>query len=151
MNARQVKIVAIFIVVSGLIVGGFLWSSKAWKKYQAMDNKMLNDHRMRAIKVVLDSRVGSQEMRDQLASDFLEKLVTTQPCQWSGQATWNGSERNPNWFSSTKGSDGMLVTCETSIRDDDGDVDRLTFKWDVLDRRGVVGFHWGYSALQNFE
>lgn len=104
-----------------------------------------------AVKVVIGSRLGSPELRDQLASDFLERIVKTDACHWSGIPTWGGELKNPNWFSSTKSSNGSLVTCETSVQDEDGHEDKLVFKWDVSDSRGVVGFHWGYSAFQDFE
>lgn len=150
MKARRMISVAGLCVAGCLIVGGSIWGCRAWKNYEATDTKLLNEHRENAIKRVIDSRLGSQALRDSLASDLLEKVVRTEPCKWSGNSTWNGEKKNPNWFSSTKSSDGMEVTCETSAIDENGDEDKMVFKWKVSDSRGVVGFEWGYSALQDF-
>jgi hypothetical protein len=138
-------------VTGSLVIAGWFWGCKAWKNYEAMDTKRLNERRASAIKQVINSRLGSQGLRDLLASDFLEKVVRTEPCQWSGSSTWKGGETNPNWFSSIKGADGTVVTCETSAIDEDGHEDKLAFKWDVSDVRGIVGFHWDFSPLQDYE
>jgi hypothetical protein len=150
-KAWQPRNIALAILAGGLIIGCSLWGWRAWERYKTEDDVLLKEHRAQALKVVNSSRFGSQELRDQIASDFLEKIVTTQTCNWSGHSTWNGDEKNPNWFSYTKGSNGMVVTCETSAIDEEGHEDKLVFKWKVTDSRGVEGFEWGYSAFEDFE
>lgn len=148
MKVRQLRNGAAFGLMLGLFVGCCLWGCASWRKFEAKEDNQLNERRAQDIKVVIGSRLGSPEMRNLLASDFLERITNAKECRWSGDPTWGGESKNPNWFSSIKGSNGFLVTCETTVEDEDGHEDKLVFKWDVSDSRGVVGFRWGYSAMQ---
>ncbi|MGB7072332.1 MAG: hypothetical protein WBD68_06980 [Candidatus Sulfotelmatobacter sp.] len=87
---------------------------RALKTYGARDTAHLSEHRNQAIQAVLHSRFGSRELRDQVATDYVEQIVRTEPCQWTGFSTWNDEEKNPNWFSSDKGSNGMLIICAST-------------------------------------
>lgn len=147
MRAQSFRLVGSLSLTALVLVGASLWGFKRWRRYEVQDDGHLMERQNQAIKVVSESYFGSQEMRDRVASDFLEKDVKTGSCQWAGHPTWNGTPKNPSWFSETKDANGFFLTCDTTTRDKDGEEDHLEFNWDISDGRGVVGFRWGLSYL----
>ncbi len=133
------------LIVGGLavaIVCGFFWTRSEWRSRRATEMKSLSGRKALAIKRVQLSRLGSQELRDQIASEFLGGATTTEDCDWHAYPTWNRRFKNPNWISETKGIDGFHVFCETSARNQHDS--SIEFDYETVDGLGIVGLKWGY-------
>ena len=122
----------------------------AWREFEKGDRQAVEERERRAVEAVKKSRLGAKQMRDDLASDYFEEVIETGECKWSGYATWNGEPKNPNWFSSAKGANGFLVECEATALNEDKDERLIRFQWDVSDDRGVEGFRWGLSPMDEW-
>jgi hypothetical protein len=134
--------------VVAAIICGFVWGCGKWQSHRAAEKKRLSEETAWTIKKVQLSRLGNQELRDQIASDFLADATTTEDCDWSAFPTWKGSSRNPNWFGSTKGLDGYRVVCDTNAHcAHDKFLSEILFKWDLDSDFRIVGFKWGDAPL----
>lgn len=147
MKTRQIINIAAFLMLTGILVGGCSWKYQKWRAESAAEKKRWEMRCAKAHSTVVGSRLFSKELRDELASDYLERISKTGNCDWSYDPMWRSARKNPNWFSKTAGSDGVHVLCETSADGDGDQEDQLVFEWDVSDYRGVEGFRWGYNPI----
>jgi hypothetical protein len=131
-------------VAGGLAIAlalGFFWAQSEWKSRMNTESSTLNGREASAIKWVQLSKLGTHELRDQMASEFLGETTTTEDCDWHTSPTWNRSTKNPNWFRETKGVDGFHVFCKTKAHDQRNS--SIVFEYDFVDGLGLVGMKWG--------
>ena len=147
MKTRQIRNLTVSLLATGLLVGGSVWRYSKWRVDGAAEEKRWEKRCAHAHDAVVGSRLFSKDLRDELASDYLERVSKTGTCDWSYDPMWRTARKNPNWFSKTAGSDGVHVRCETSAESDSDQEDQLVFEWDVSDYRGIEGFRWGYNPI----
>lgn len=129
-------------LVLAIVVFGSIWAPSKWQSSRKAELESLTERKALAIKRVQLSRLGTQELRDQIASEFFGEVTTTEGCDWNAYPTWNRRYKNPNWISETKGIDGFHVICETNARDQhESDIE---FDYEFVDSFGIVGLKWGY-------
>jgi hypothetical protein len=145
---RQIRNLLALLLLAGLLVGGCVWRYSKWRADSATEEKRWEKRCAHAHDAVVGSRLYSKDLRDELASDYLERISKTGTCDWFYDPMWRSGRKNPNWFSQTAGSDGVHVRCETSAESADDQENQLVFEWDVSDYRGIEGFRWGYNPIQ---
>lgn len=148
MKIRQIRNLVTLLLLAGLLVGGGIWRYRKWRIDDAAEGTRWKESCARAHETVVNSPLFSRELRDQIATEYLEHISKTGDCDWYYYPTWRGRRNNPNWFSKTDGSDGMNVICETSAQHEDGSEDQLVFEWDVYDTR-IAGFKWRYYQIED--
>ena len=125
---------------------GLICVRNVWQSRMNAESKILNERKASVIKSVQLSKLGTHELRDQIASEFLGETTTTDDCDWRAYPTWDRKLSNPNWFSETKGIDGFNVFCETSAHDKHNS--GLVIEYDI---EGcwygfeIVGIKWRYT------
>jgi hypothetical protein len=135
----------IILAVLAVVFGGSAWEiHKAWSAHNRADQAELEEKRQRAIKKVQGSYFGSDDIRTTAASQFLGSQADVKLCDWSGIPLWHGSSSNPNWWSSSKNSDGFEIIAECEA-DHGKDSDDLSFRYDWSDDWGVTSISWNYT------
>jgi|GEM_PF-6974345 hypothetical protein len=131
-------------VAGGLVIVlalGFFWLHSERQSRMNAEAKTLDGRKASAIKWVQLSKLGTHELRDQIASEFLGEATTTDDCDWRADPTWNRSTKNPNWFSETTGVNGFQVFCKTTAHDKRST--NVVIEYDFVDGSGLVGLKWG--------
>ena len=142
---RQQIVGGLFLscVAFGICLGG--WEvHRLWSRHDVADQTKLKSEKQWAIRRVQTSSFGTIEMRTTAASEFFGEQSVIGTCDWSGYPLWHGSFKNPNWWSSIKGSDGFRVTCDTDATHGK-DTDDMTFTYDWSSDWGVTAMSWGYT------
>jgi hypothetical protein len=133
--------VLVFVLLAAVVVGS-IWGYRSYKSLGSEEKRLQDTDKESLIRWAQASRFGSEQWRDQIASDFLGEKATTGPCEWLFVQTWHGSTKNPNWVSIRKGSDGANLICKAYANDRYRSA--MWFEYDFEDGRGIVGLRWGY-------
>lgn len=145
----KIKTLAMCGLLVTIIVAGSVWGYLNWQRSSAEEGARLEKLRDASINAVLNSRFGSREFLEHIASGSTRtgKPVRMQNCKWTGYPLWHGESHNRDWFSSNDKTSDYHVECEVLAHAEDEEDRILLFQWDVWGGEDVVGFKWGFSAM----